>query len=73
MLAQHRGELTMKKASVTRSFAVGVDYGTNSARALIVDISSGLEIATSTSRYLSGHSGVMLHDKNPNLARQKSI
>ena len=30
-----------------RGYAIGVDYGTNSVRAVVVDISSGEELATS--------------------------
>lgn len=64
------GRAKVKRTSAGRSFAVGVDYGTNSARALIVDIASGREIATSVFNYPSGEAGVMLHAKDPNLARQ---
>ncbi len=53
-----------------RSFAIGVDYGTNSVRALVVDTSNGEEIATHVFAYPSGDEGVLLDAKNPNLARQ---
>ncbi len=35
----------MAKSSEKR-FAVGVDYGTNSVRALVVDVSDGSDVAT---------------------------
>ncbi len=51
-------------------FAIGVDYGTNSVRALVVDIDSGAEIATSVWDYEHGEAGVLLDANDPNLARQ---
>jgi len=53
-----------------RRFAIGVDYGTNSVRALIVDVDNGAEIATHVSEYGSGDDGVLLDPVDPNLARQ---
>lgn len=51
-------------------FSIGVDYGTNSVRALIVDTGTGEEIATSVWEYAHGEHGVVLDAKDPNLARQ---
>ncbi len=59
----------MAKSSRKR-FAIGVDYGTNSVRALIVDVADGTEVATSVYDYPSGDQGVLLDPKDPNLARQ---
>lgn len=56
--------------STPRRFAVGVDYGTNSVRALVVDADDGSEVATYVSEYPSGKAGVLLSSKDPNLARQ---
>jgi L-ribulokinase len=50
-------------------FAIGLDYGTNSVRALIVDVADGREIAAAIWTYAHGHTGVVL-GKDPNLARQ---
>ncbi len=58
------------KVPAERRFAIGVDYGTNSVRALIVDVNSGAEIATYVSDYRSGDAGVLLDPVDPNLARQ---
>ena len=35
-------------------FAIGVDYGTNSVRALVVDLEDGNELATHVYNYPSG-------------------
>lgn len=51
-------------------FAIGVDYGTNSVRALVVDIASGAEVATAVWDYKHGDAGIMLDSGDPNLARQ---
>ncbi len=51
-------------------FALGVDYGTNSCRALIVDVANGREVGTGVCRYPSGQQGVILDAKRPHLARQ---
>lgn len=53
-----------------RRFAIGVDYGTNSVRTVVVDVADGSEVATSVFPYPSGDHGVILDPKNPNLARQ---
>ncbi|MFI5386340.1 MAG: ribulokinase [Fimbriimonadales bacterium] len=50
--------------------ALGIDYGTNSVRALLVDVDSGEEVATHVSNYLSGQDGILLDPKDPDLARQ---
>jgi L-ribulokinase len=52
------------------TFALGVDYGTNSVRALIVDTTDGREIASHVFNYPTGEAGILLDPKDPNLARQ---
>ena len=37
-----------------RKYAIGVDFGTESGRAVLVDVSDGLEVATSVYTYASG-------------------
>ncbi len=56
--------------SAAKRFAIGVDYGTNSVRALVVDIQDGSEIAESVFNYPSGEAGILLDSGDPNLARQ---
>ena len=51
-------------------YSIGLDFGTNSCRALIVDISDGREIANHVFPYPSGDSGIIIDIKNHNLARQ---
>ena len=51
-------------------YAIGLDFGTNSCRSLIVDISNGSELSTHVFNYPSGESGVILDSRDPNLARQ---
>ncbi len=57
-------------ASSAPQFALGVDFGTNSARALIVDCADGREVATHVVAYPSGEAGILLDPADPNLARQ---
>jgi L-ribulokinase len=51
-------------------YVIGLDFGTNSCRALIVDIADGAEIASNVYPYPSGKDGVIIDNSNPNLARQ---
>ena len=53
-----------------KKYAIGVDYGTNSVRGLVVDIASGEEVATAVFDYPSGDAGILLDPSDPNLARQ---
>jgi len=50
-------------------FVIGLDYGTNSVRALIVNVANGKEVATAVWSYEHGTDGVIL-SRDPNLARQ---
>jgi L-ribulokinase len=52
------------------AFAIGVDYGTNSVRALVVDIADGREVATHVYDYPSGEAGILLDPQDPHTARQ---
>ncbi|MEQ8849723.1 ribulokinase [Botrimarina sp.] len=55
---------------MARNFAIGVDYGTNSVRALVVDTDSGEEVGTAVYDYPSGDAGILLDPADPNVARQ---
>src|SRR5580658_774860 len=50
-------------------YTIGLDYGTNSVRALIVNVANGAEIAAAVWTYAHGTEGVILA-RDPNLARQ---
>ena len=50
-------------------YTIGLDYGTNSVRALIVNVANGEEIAAAVWTYSHGTQGVILSN-DPNLARQ---
>jgi L-ribulokinase len=54
---------------MANSYALGVDYGTNSVRALVVDVATGEELATEVYEYRRGEAGILL-DGDPNTARQ---
>lgn len=56
--------------SRAKKYAIGVDYGTNSVRALVVDAADGSEVGTCVYNYPSGEHGILLDPKDPNLARQ---
>jgi L-ribulokinase len=50
-------------------YTIGLDYGTNSVRALLVNVANGAEIAAAVWTYAHGTQGVVL-SRDPNLARQ---
>jgi L-ribulokinase len=52
------------------TYAIGLDFGTNSVRALIVETATGREIATSVWGFAHGEQGIVLDPKDPHLARQ---
>jgi L-ribulokinase len=51
-------------------YAIGLDFGTNSCRSLLVDVSNGRELADHVFQYPSGKDGVILDSGEPHLARQ---
>jgi L-ribulokinase len=51
-------------------YALGLDYGTNSCRSVIVNLDNGDEVATSVFNYPTGEAGIVLDRRDPNLARQ---
>jgi L-ribulokinase len=54
----------------TSTYAIGLDFGTNSVRTLIVDIRNGAEVGTAIFNYPTGSAGVIIDRRDPNLARQ---
>lgn len=53
-----------------KKYAIGIDYGSNSVRALVVDTATGQEVGTAVYDYPSGVKGILLDAKDPLLARQ---
>jgi L-ribulokinase len=51
-------------------YVIGIDFGTNSCRSLVVDVANGKELATHVFNYPSGKDGVIIDYKDPHLARQ---
>jgi L-ribulokinase len=52
------------------AYTIGLDFGTNSVRCLIVDIADGNEVGTAVYEYETGEAGIILDSKDHNLARQ---
>ena len=52
-------------------YTIGLDYGTNSVRAIILNNKDGQIISQSINSYLSGDKGVLLDSQDHNLARQE--
>ncbi len=53
-----------------KRLCLGLDFGTNSVRAVLVDVNDGREVATAIYEYETGQAGVILDPQDPNLARQ---
>ena len=53
-------------------YTIGLDYGTNSVRCLIVNVANGAEVAAAVWTYAHGRQGVIL-SRDPNLARQHPL
>src|SRR5512136_1845357 len=51
-------------------YVIGLDFGTNSCRSLLVNVESGKELASHVFSYPSGTDGVILDTSDPSLARQ---
>ena len=51
-------------------YTLGIDYGTNSVRALLVRCSDGAEVGSCVVNYPSGQQGILLDSKDHHLARQ---
>ena len=43
-----------------KKYTIGIDYGTNSVRCVIVDVADGNELATSIYEYETGEAGIIL-------------
>jgi L-ribulokinase len=52
------------------AYTIGLDYGTNSVRCVIIDVKDGSEVGTSIYEYPTGDAGIILDGSDHNLARQ---
>ena len=52
------------------SYSIGLDYGTNSCRSQIIDLSDGREMGSAIFSYPSGDQGILTDPSDPNVARQ---
>jgi len=52
------------------AYSIGLDYGTNSVRCLIVDVADGRELGTAVYEYETGEAGIILDSSDHNVARQ---
>ncbi len=55
---------------MNKHYALGIDYGTNSCRSLLIDLSDGREIGSTVFNYPSGEAGILTDSRDPNVARQ---
>jgi L-ribulokinase len=55
---------------VAPAYTIGVDFGTNSVRAIVVDCADGRVLGVRVADYPSGERGVLLDPRDPHLARQ---
>ena len=51
-------------------YAIGLDYGTNSCRSLLINLDNGDEIGSVVFNYPSGELGILTDPADPNIARQ---
>jgi L-ribulokinase len=51
-------------------FTIGVDYGTNSVRSIVVNVATGKEVGSFVFNYPSGRQGILLDKNDHHLARQ---
>ncbi len=55
---------------MSKQYALGIDYGTNSCRSLLIDLSNGHEVGSTVFNYPSGELGIILDPRDPHVARQ---
>lgn len=56
--------------SLTSRYSLGLDFGTSSVRALIVELASGEEVGAADWMFEHGEQGVIVDADDPNVARQ---
>ena len=51
-------------------YSIGLDFGTNSCRSVIIDVDDGKELGTTVYDYPTGDLGILTDPSDPNVARQ---
>jgi L-ribulokinase len=55
------------------AYTIGIDYGTNSVRAVVASCADGRVLGTAVFQYPSGEDGVLVDPGQPHLARQNPV
>ena len=55
------------------AYSIGLDYGTNSCRSLLIDLGSGKELGSVVFNYPTGELGILTDPNDPNVARQNPL
>jgi L-ribulokinase len=55
---------------MARRYTIGLDFGTNSVRAIVADCADGRLVSSCVFEYPSGDNGVLIDPRDPHLARQ---
>jgi L-ribulokinase len=63
-------ETTFNRKGIFMAYTIGLDYGTNSVRSLLIDVATGKELGTFVHEYETGEAGIILDSSDHNLARQ---
>src|SRR4029453_5752054 len=58
------------RTPMSTAYTIGIDYGTNSVRAVVVKSGDGSVVGPRVFDYPSGDRGVLLDPRQPHLARQ---
>ena len=59
--------------AIRDAYTIGIDYGSNSVRCVVVKVRDGRECGTAVFNYPSGAAGVLTDRKNPHVARQSPV
>ncbi|MCK5802309.1 MAG: ribulokinase [Lentisphaeria bacterium] len=55
---------------MTAAYTIGLDYGSNSVRCLVVEVTTGRELGVAVWDYAAGEAGICTDASNPHVARQ---
>ncbi|NOZ75648.1 MAG: ribulokinase [FCB group bacterium] len=56
-----------------RNFSIGIDYGTNSVRGVVVDVADGREVVSAVFNYRRGENGIILDKSHVHVAKQSPL